>query len=166
MSTAVSISLAISFFIEGLRMPGYAYRTTLGLFKKGRSTPYIGAIVNIIFSIILGKILGVTGIFIATSIAQLCSYVWIDPYLIHKYEFNTSVSKYFKKYIIYFAVFIFESCIALLITELIKDNGLIEFFLKILIVVMVPNILNLLFFNRIVEYKQLKEKLFIFLKNK
>lgn len=77
---AVSISLAISFFIEGLRNPGYTQRTTLGLFQKGRTTPYIGAITNIILSILLCKLFGVAGIFIATGIAQLVSYSWIDPY--------------------------------------------------------------------------------------
>ena len=81
---AVPIALAVSFYIDGLRNPGFTYRTTLGLFKKGKATPYIGAITNIVFSILLCKIFGVAGIFIATSIAQLLSYSWIDPYLIHK----------------------------------------------------------------------------------
>ena len=34
----VSIALAVNFLIEGLRNPGYIYRTTLGLFEKGKKT--------------------------------------------------------------------------------------------------------------------------------
>lgn len=155
---AVSISLAVSFFIEGLRNPGYTYRTTLGLFQKGRSTPYIGAIANIIFSIILCKIFGVAGIFIATSIAQLISYSWIDPYLIHKYEFKTPVSKYFKKYISYSIVFVISTVITLGLSNLISIQGILGFILKAIIVCIVPNVINLSIFYNVDEFKELKSK--------
>lgn len=156
---AVSISLAVSFFVEGLRNPGYTYRTTLGLFKKAKSTPYIGAITNIILSILLCKLFGVAGIFMATAIAQLVSYSWIDPYLIHKYEFKTPVSKYFKKFVVYFVVFAISTGIALGLSNIIWIDGIIGFILKTLIVCIVPNIINLLVFCKTPEFKQIKGKI-------
>ena len=155
---AVPISLAVSFFIEGLRNPGYTYRTTLGLFQKGRATPYIGAITNIILSILLCKLFGVAGIFIATSIAQLVSYSWIDPYLIHKYEFKTPVSKYFKKYLSYTVVFAISSAIALGVSYMIPVQGIVGFILKAIIVCIVPNVINLVVFYKADEFKELKSK--------
>ncbi|MBO5348492.1 MAG: polysaccharide biosynthesis protein [Clostridia bacterium] len=156
---AVSISLSVSFFIEGLRNPGYTYRTTLGLFQKAKSTPYIGAITNIILSILLCKLFGVAGIFIATAIAQLVSYSWIDPYLIHKYEFKTPVSKYFKKYLVYAVVFTISILISLGLSELIKVDGIIGFILKVIIACIVPNIINLFVFRNAEEYKELTVKI-------
>ncbi|MBP3503049.1 MAG: sugar translocase [Clostridia bacterium] len=156
---SVSIALAISAFIEGMRNPGYTFRTTLGLFKKGRKTPYIGAVTNIILSIILGKTIGVTGIFIATAIAQLVSYSWIDPYLIHKYEFKTSVSKYFKKYSVYAIVFTISTCITLFVSQLIKIEGIIGLILKAIVVCIIPNLINLLVYYRTEEFKELKIKI-------
>lgn len=156
---AVSISLAVSFFVEGLRNPGYTYRTTLGLFKKAKSTPYIGAITNIILSILLCKLFGVAGIFMATAIAQLVSYSWIDPYLIHKYEFKTPVSKYFKKFVVYFVIFAISTGIALGLSNIIWVDGIIGFILKTLIVCIVPNIINLLVFCKNEEFKEIKEKI-------
>lgn len=155
----VSISLAISFLIDGLRNPGYTYRTTLGLFQKGRLTPYIGAVTNIVVSIVLCKIWGVSGIFIATAIAQLVSYSWIDPYLIHKYEFKTPVSKYFKKYIVYILIFTINVLITLGLTSIISIYGIIGFICKTIIVCIVPNIINILIFYRAIEFKQLKDKI-------
>ena len=155
----VSISLAVSFFVEGLRNPGYTYRTTLGLFKKAKSTPYIGAITNIILSILLCKCFGVAGIFIATAIAQLVSYSWIDPYLIHKYEFKTPVSKYFKKYGIYSIVFTVSTCITLLLSQLITIEGIIGLILKAIVVCIIPNLINLLVYYRTEEFKELKMKI-------
>lgn len=155
----VSIALALSFFIEGLRNPGYAYRTTLGLFQKGKATPYIGAITNIIFSIALCKLCGVSGIFFATCIAQLVSYTWIDPYLIHKYEFKTPVSKYFKKYIKYCLVFIFIAIVTLSVTYFVKSDGWIGLFLKAIIVLIIPNFLNLIILCRTEEFNSLSDKI-------
>jgi O-antigen/teichoic acid export membrane protein len=156
----VSIALAVSFFIEGLRNSGYTYRTTLGLFQKGRTTPYIGAITNIVFSILLCKLFGVAGIFMATSIAQLVSYSWIDPYLIHKYEFKTPVSKYFRKFLKYLIVYSIECCITLFFAFLVKNSGIIGLFLKALIVCIIPNVINLIVFHNTSEFNELKKKLF------
>lgn len=155
----VSIALALSFFIEGLRNPGYAYRTTLGLFQKGKATPYIGAITNIIFSIALCKLCGVSGIFFATCIAQLVSYTWIDPYLIHKYEFKTPVSKYLKKYIKYCLIFIFIAIVTLSVTYFVKSDGWIGLFLKAIIVLIIPNFLNLIILCRTEEFNSLSDKI-------
>ena len=155
----VSISLALSFFFEGLRNPGYTYRTTLGLFQKGKATPYIGAITNIFFSIVLCKLFGVAGIFFATSIAQLASYSWIDPYLIHKYEFKTPVSKYFKKFIMYIIVFAISTALTLWISNLVTITGIVGLLIKAIIVCIVPNLINLLVFYKSTEFKELQVKL-------
>lgn len=157
---SISIALAVSFFIEGLRNPGYTYRTTLGLFEKAKSTPYIGAITNIILSILLCKCFGVVGIFVATSIAQLVSYSWIDPYLIHKYEFKTPVSKYFKKYFGYAIMFNIIVSLTLLISKLITINGVGGFILKAIVVCIVPNLINLLIYYKTEEFIELKIKIF------
>lgn len=159
LSIDVSISLALSFFIEGLRNPGYTYRTTLGLFQKGKVTPYIGAITNIIFSIILCKKCGVSGIFFATCIAQLVSYSWIDPYLIHKYEFKTPVNKYFKRYGVYVLTFIISTCITLVTVKVIAIEGIIGVILKAIVVCIIPNLINILAYYRTEEFKELKVKI-------
>ena len=154
----VSIALAVNFLIEGLRNPGYIYRTTLGLFEKGKKTPYIGAIVNLISSIILCKILGVVGIFIGTSIAQLESYSWIDPYLIHKYEFKTSFTQYIKKYVIYIFIFSIEALICIYISNNFLKYELIDFILKVFLVIVIPNTINILVFYKTKEFTELKYK--------
>ena len=158
LNIGVSISLAISFWVEGLRNPGYIFRTTLGLFEKGKITPYIGAIANIVISIILCKCFGVVGIFIGTTIAQLVSYSWIDPYLIHKYSFKTSFKEYLKKYIIYAVVFAIELFMCLFINSYIRIDGIMKFIMQIIIVVIVPNTINLLVFYKTQEYNSLKDK--------
>lgn len=161
MQMSIPISLAISFWVEGLRNPGYTYRTTLGLFKKAKITPYIGAITNVFLSVFLCRFIGVTGIFIATIIAQLVSYSWIDPYLIHKYEFRTSVKKYFTRYIIYSGVFIFNIIISLGVTSVVRVNGILEVIVKALLVCIIPNVINIGCFFKTDEFKEINKKIIV-----
>lgn len=155
---SVSISLAVSFFIEGLRNPGYTFRTTLGLFQKGKATPYIGAITNIVFSVILCKFFGVAGIFMATSIAQLVSYVWIDPYLIHKYAFKTSVRKYIKRFVLYASILILNILVSLGVASFIDISGLLGVILKAIAVCIIPNTINIIIFRKTEEFIALKNR--------
>lgn len=156
---SVSIALSISFWIDGLRNPGYTYRTTLGLFQKGKSTPYIGAITNIVLSVLFCKLWGVVGIFIATSVAQLVSYSWIDPYLIHKYEFKMPVSKYYRKLCIYAGVFIASMIVSLTCVKSVNVEGIMGLVLKVIVVCTIPNIVNIVVFRNSEEYLELKKKI-------
>lgn len=158
LEVAVPIALSITFFIEGLRNSSYTFRVTSEVFKKGKITPYLATVINIVLSIYLGKIWGVLGIFIATSIAQLCSYSWIDPYLIHKYEFKTSSSKYFKKYFMYIGIFIVEVVATMYVTSFIEVTGITNFIVKGIIVAIFPNLINLLVFYHTEEFKSLVGK--------
>ncbi len=155
LNISFSIALALTFYIDGLRTPGYTYRTTLGLFEKGKITPYIGAITNIFFSIVLCKIFGAVGIFIATSVSTLLSYSWIDPYLIHKYEFKTPVKKYFKKYTIYSILLIINTTITIILTNYININLIVDLIIKGIIVITIPNTINIITLHKTKEFKEI-----------
>ena len=154
----IPISLAVSFFIEGLRMPSYTYRVTMGLFDKGKMTPYIGALTNVVFSILLGKLWGAEGIFIATSIAQLLSYAWIDPYLIYKYEFKKSIGIYFKKCLKYIVIFIVVLLITLIVTNFIQDKNIYSFAIKAVLVLIISNSLIFIFLRKSEEFIEIQGK--------
>ena len=158
LAISVSFALGISFFVEGMRQSGFIYRTTLGLFQKAQATPYIGAVTNIVFSILLCKLWGIVGIFIATSIAQLVSYSWIDTYLIYKYEFKKSPFKFYSKCIIYFVIFTIELIVTYIITSFIDINIYFDLILKGILVLIIPNAINLIVFKNTNEFNYLKEK--------
>lgn len=146
------VAIVLHFYINGVQFTGYTYRTTAGLFVKGKWAPIIAAIINIILSILLGYIWGITGILLATSIARLTTTTWIDAFLVHKYEFKTLWTKFIRKYIGYAIIII----INYLICELIISNiggGIVNFILKAIIVTVVSNIIFILAFLRKEEFK-------------
>ena len=143
---AVSVSLALSFFICGIRMPAYTYRVTMGLFERGKMTPFLASIINIVLSIALGRIMGVSGVFFATAIAQLFSYSIIDPYLIYKYEFKSSIKGYVKKIVRYFTIFIITCILAYIFASLIRTENFINLIVKGIIVTIVSNLMYFIFY--------------------
>lgn len=154
----VSIALSVSFFIDGIRNPGYIFRTTLGLFSKAQITPYIGATVNIITSVLLCKKFGVVGIFIGTSIAQLSSYVWIDPVLIYKYTFKKSPLPYFMTILKYYVLFTINLLITFFIANLVKFEGISSLLVKAIVVAIIPNVFNILVLFKTNEFKDTYNK--------
>lgn len=158
MNIGIAITLTLSFYITGTRFPAYTYRVTTGMFKKAKVAPFLCAILNVIFSIALGKKFGAIGIFAATSIAQLLSISWIDPYLIHKYQFKTSVKKYFKIYLVDIIIFIGTYIVTRLLASYIPNDGIVGFIIKMIIVIIIPNLIFLITFHKTEEFKATKDR--------
>jgi len=164
LSNLIVFSLGLNMFVDGSRLTGYTFRTTLGLFVKGKNVPVFTAIINIILSILLGRMIGVSGVFFATAISRLVTNIWFDPYLIHKYELNTPMNKFFKKYILYILTFLINYIICYVITSFIGE-GIINFVLKITLVCIIPNLTVCVMFYRTEEVKGIKEKISSLIKN-
>lgn len=159
------VAIVLHFYINGIQFAGYTYRTTAGLFVKGKWAPIIAAIINIILSILLGYVWGITGILLAISIARLTTTTWIDAFLVHEYEFKTMWTKFVKKYIGYAIIVV----INYLICELMISNiggGIVNFILKAIIVTVVSNIIFVLAFLRKEEFKNILSRIIGILKDR
>ena len=91
------VVLAISFnmYLSCVLQPLWTYREATGLYIKTKYVMLIAAIVNLVLSIILGKIFGMAGILIASAIARLSTYFWYEPLLLFKEYFEEPVRKYY-----------------------------------------------------------------------
>lgn len=159
--TIVPISLAISFWVVGIRGPAYTYRITTGMFNKGKLAPYLCSIFNIILSIVLGKTYGLSGIFFATSISQILTYSWMDPFYIYKYELKKSVKTYIYKHVTYILTFSFTCIIVMALTSLINTSLILELLIKTTITIIITNILFYIIMHRTDEFDEIKRKLLI-----
>lgn len=71
----------------------FAFRESMGLFKYGKYRNLIAGIVNFVLTIILTKLIGITGVFLASSIACLCIAYFVFPKIIFKYGFQVEHRK-------------------------------------------------------------------------
>jgi hypothetical protein len=72
-----------------------------GKYMEDAWVPFAFAGVNLVASIILAKYMGVAGVFLGTIIGSLCTADWYRPIVIYKHVFNTSVTKYYQRYLLY-----------------------------------------------------------------
>lgn len=140
------IVIGLHLYVNGVQHAGYTYRTTMGLFEKGKYCPIIAAIINIFLSMFLCKKIGLTGIILATSISRLATTTWYDIYMVYKFKFNKTPLKYYLNYSSYFALTIILFIICNYISSFILFSPMITLILKLVINAIIINLIYLLFF--------------------
>lgn len=94
-STDVIIAVTLNTYFSCVLQPLWIYRDATGLYMKTKYMMLIGAVLNIVLSVVLGNMIGITGIIIASAISRICTYFWYEPQLLFKEYFNQGASKYF-----------------------------------------------------------------------
>lgn len=147
------IAIVLNFYLVGRASPVGTFRETLGMFKKTKYIFMITAIINIILSIILGKILGMFGIILATAIARIMTNRWYEPYILYKDYFNKKLKDYWKNEFVFFIYLLLNLFITNIIFSHIKVNNLFEFAIKAIICLIVVSILYIIEFNKREEFR-------------
>lgn len=159
LSTDVVLAIAISFYISNSQSPIWMYREALGLFKEVKYTGLAAAIINLVLSIILGKIIGLAGILIATPISKLCTTSIFEPIIIFKKSFHMSTKKYFVTQIKYFCMMILALSISIFVCHFVQlENIFVKMILKGIISVVISVIICILLTRKTEEYKELKSR--------
>lgn len=148
-----------NFYVSGILYPVWSYRNTVGLFKYTKNVMFYTAAINLILSIILGKIIGVVGILLATGISRVVTTIWFEPYMLFKIYFKQSkkvLVKYYIRQILYFV----ESLVVLVLTHLIISrinlhSVVLMMFIKFMICIAVSGVFIITFHHRTTEFKSL-----------
>ena len=159
--------LVINFHIAVMVFPVESFRTANGLFVQGWMRPAVMAVMNIVLDMVFGKLWGIAGIFLATTISRLLTQVWFDPYLIYKMVFKKSPMKYFFIYLMYAAVTAASCAAAYLLADAVPiGNIYLCFIYKMAVSVTVPVVIIVVLFHKtegfryvIDNFSKIKKKL-------
>lgn len=160
MSIEIPLVLALNVYMVGMQNAVWTYKNTLGIFHYGRFMQMITAILNILFSILLGRLWGVFGILFASAISRALTNTWYDPFCVYKYGFHSNPVKYLKKYIYYFFVLMIDIIICFICLNNLHFNLFINLILKILICSFITNLLFYLCFKNTNEFAYIKQIFF------
>lgn len=88
---------AISFdlYLGIVMRPLWVYRDATGIYQRTKYIMIIAALLNVVFSIILGNMIGIAGIVLASSLCRIVTYVWYEPIVLYKLFFKCSAVEYF-----------------------------------------------------------------------
>jgi O-antigen/teichoic acid export membrane protein len=164
LKTSTLIILVINFFMMQMRNSYSTFKEAAGIYYEDRFVPIIESILNIVFSIILVKYLGIDGVFIGTIISGLCLWCFSYPKYVYKNLFSRTYKEYTRETLGYFILFIIISLFTFYISKLFFfTNPLYTFFLNILLCLIIPNMIIIIIFrnnNNFIYYKNLIFKLF------
>ena len=149
--------IVFMFFVDGMRISVQIFRNSMGIFKQDKYRPLFEAVFNIVISIILVKIFGISGVFLGTILSMLLTCVFIEPYFLFRDGFKNKKNylKYCLTLIIYYAQFIFINFLISFIIKNISYN-IFGFILSTFITV----ILSIIFLL-ILNFKTSNFKLFL-----
>ena len=148
------VMFCIYFYVLKMGDIRSVYFEAAGLWWENRFKSFVEAGVNLLLNYFLGKYFGVRGIVLATLISLFfINFIW-GSNLIFKYYFKTICSKeYYAQHLLYASVtfinafFTYKVCLAL------AFSGIIGFFIKGIICLILPNILFLLVYCKTPIFK-------------
>ena len=153
----VVFALALHFYVSSVMSPSYTYRTTLGYFVQGRFAPVAASVINIVSSILLGKWIGLSGVFFATSISRFFTMGLVDPILIYKNCFKRNPIIYYIRYFICFGAVAAISFVSKMLVSLITPEGFVGFALRVIVYAVSFNALAVLVSFKTKEFKYIKD---------
>lgn len=160
LDTKTLVFICLNFYFSICVMPLWSYREACGIYMKTKYIMSISAILNLVFSLVFFKYLGLAGIIAASTVSRCLTYFWYEPKILYKDIFSKPVRTYFI-YFILNAVFAIIFCAALSITHsfIFKTISLQYFIVKNLVNFFVVTFFYYLLTFKTREFKMIKTKI-------
>lgn len=146
--------LLINVYFQFMRTPVDQFKEAAGLYHRDRFAPILEGIINLIFSIFLARIIGLSGVLIGTLISNITVIFWIKPMIVYKNVFKKTVTKYFCMYFFYLGISVIPLVITNFITKNLKNmNNIYALLTNCFINIIIVNCIYILIFKKFDEFK-------------
>lgn len=159
LNTSIVMIIIINFYLTGMRKSVLTFKEALGIFWYDRYKPIFESIINLIASIYLVQYFGMLGVFIGTTISTVSTVFWIEPYVLYKYGFKSTPISYFKVYLNYLIITIVTLFITLSLSSIFNEVNLVNFAIKTILCLLIPNVIYLNLFSKTREFQYLRNVL-------
>lgn len=157
LSNGVLIVLAINFYVQGMRKTSNTFKEAAGIFHEDRIIPIIESFTNIIASIVFIKIWGLKGVFMGTILSSMILFLYSYPVYVYKVLFGKKYIEYLKEHIEYLIISLISALITMsVINAVVFPNNWMQLFFNLVMVIILPNLIQYLFFRKKEEYIYIK----------
>lgn len=161
---SVVICFCIYFFIYEINALLNLYKDASGMWHEDRFRPLVTALSNLVLNIILVQFIGIFGVLLSTVLTMVLIGM---PWLLHNLFtiiFKRNAKEYLMNLFLYVIVTAGVCGITYMVVDLLPQDGIISFVVKIIVAGVMSNVLYWVFLHKKKEYKQSKELLFRMLK--
>lgn len=145
--------IALNFYLRGMRKATLTFREAYGIYWQDRFRPIAEAAVNLAASVALAFPLGITGIFLGTTISTLTTCFWGEPLILFRYGLKAPVWPYFRRYAVNTAVTALTTAVVWGICSVLPGAGLLRFIAQMAVCAVVGNLGFVLFYHRREEFR-------------
>lgn len=151
----VSVVLMICFnsYLSGQRTVLQAYIDAAGTYHSIRYRAIVEGIVNIITSIVLGRVFGLIGIFAGTFVSGFFCGWLLEAKVVCREVLNMKTWTYIKMQLKNFGSVLFAGYITTAILNMVSVQGITGFICRLLVCVILPNIILFIFNYKSNAYK-------------
>lgn len=155
----IVLAITLNMYLSCVLQPLWTYREATGLYVKTKYVMLIAAIVNLVLSIIFGKMFGLAGILFASAMARLTTYFWYEPLLLFKEYFNKSVMNYYVPIIINFIIMSISITIINILLSGFIVNSWMELIFKSISCGLITTLIFLSIYSRSEGFKVILKKI-------
>ena len=128
------------------------FKDAAGIWIEDKYIPIFQSIINLISSIILVKLIGLTGVFIGTILSSFVLWFYSYPKFVYKKLFDKNISLYVKELIEHILIFLIIIFISYILNS--YYNNLL---ITIIICILLPNIVLVILYKNKEEYLYYKK---------
>lgn len=152
---SVIIPVLINYYLTGMRIPLGIVKSSGGVYAQDQFIPIIQSIINLFFSVLLVRSIGLAGVFWGTVISCIVPLVY-RPYIVYKCVFETSCKKYFMKFTYYLIIFFTNIFVTSFLCKILFISGnWLSLAERCIICAFIPNIFIIVLFRKSYELKEL-----------
>lgn len=153
-SNSIACIFALNFYCQGMRRTMETFSSAAGICYENRFVPIIEAIVNIIASIALVTVMGLSGVIIGTIISTMVLHLYGFPKYMYKPLFNRKITDYIKEFFSYMSILVIPFILTLVTLNFVQiSNDIINLAIRIIVCLVIVNIFFYIVFRKSDELK-------------
>lgn len=143
-SDGFALLFAVYFFVLQSEKMVLTYKDAAGIWWQDRFRPYVVIIINVVLNALTINTLGVYGVVLATIISLMISIPW-SARTLYKHLFHMDWKKYMAEYLTYVLKALLAGAVTYGLCVCVGGSVYIQFIVRLLICMVVPNVLLLAF---------------------
>jgi O-antigen/teichoic acid export membrane protein len=151
------VLIGIWFMVTVVQHAYYLYSTGNGLWDELKWAYIFSTCFNLIMNIVLGKLIGITGIILASLLSAFISGTIWQCLVLFKSYYKMSAKNYILRQFVYFGAWSIVVAMTYFVCNLVPTGGFKEFVIRVIICVIVSCILIFAFSFKTKYFKKAKE---------
>ncbi len=153
------VAILVVFYLRMATNTMWMYRSAMGIFQEVQYINIAAAGLNILLSVILGKMMGVAGVIVATAVSRVLTSFWFEGKVVFG-RFGKPVKIYLILQLKNFVICLMSVGIAYFMCSVLQGSSVLMIVIKLLIALTISSAITFAWYGKSNEFKTMKCKIF------